>query len=170
MNQNHTIYPLICTNKFKIPQTSSSWIEAKNLGSGFEAKAWRVTLRIGHYSFFSKWEIYNIKWLTPVTLNDIFIEVKPGVVGGPWTGVNILHKICNCSEADCNCSGALKRNLFADNWKGFIAFYWNCYFYHTWFRFLAKTFCIFLSWKVEIVTDLFESLWLILSFLICFVK
>ena len=37
-------------------------------------------------------------------------------------GVNMLHRIYNCSKADRNCSGALQRNFFADNWKGFIAF------------------------------------------------
>ena len=69
----------------------------------------------------------QVNWLQSYKLSKL--EDDP-------TGVNILHKICNCSEADRNCSGALQRNFFADNWKGFITFCWNCYFYHTWFRFL----------------------------------
>ena len=104
------------------------------------------------YNFFSLWIIQlvlmwcvlvpNTKWKLRSTYSVSYIHVasKKGQGGQSDcymnTGVDILHKICNCSKADRNCSGALQRNLFADNWKGFIAFCWNCYFYHTWFRFL----------------------------------
>ena len=91
----------------------------------------------------------SCSWMASTNFNFIYSKPSRSFSDPVWevqvdvlnlllqrTGVNILHKICNCSEADCNCSGALQRNFFADNWKGFIAFCWNCYFYHTWFRFL----------------------------------